>query len=321
MVADDMMRLSRKLHALAATARIANIPSVVGNVWLGVALGSMAGGNFSQGHAWVIAATLGVIGACLYLAGNFLNDWADRGWDAVHRPERALPQGLFAPRFYLSVAVACGLLGVLSAAALRCQCLVVALVIVACVVLYTRFHKHCAWAVIPMGLCRALLPVLGFVGVAGRDTQAAGLLTALTASAFGLLFHIVGLSLSARIESLAAGPQPRARKSGRFGFAGGAAAMFGAAYLGLSLPLTTCLLGLLPYALWMALCLTCFRRPVSRHVSNLLVGIPLVDWIVLLPLALAQGAHGWSALAATSLWLPPLALVLGKLLQRVAPAT
>jgi len=322
-----MTKLYQSLHALAATARIANIPSVAGNVWLGIALGILAGGKLS--HVWVVAAILGVSGACLYLAGNFLNDWADRAWDAQHRPERALPRGVFAPGLYLAGAMVCGGLGLFAAALARPGCLVVALLIGLCGVIYTRFHKRCAWSVLPLGLCRALLPALGFVGVAAlacpaaaRPPHAAGLLAVVTASACGLLCHIAGLSLSARRESLATRPPGSAmRGSGRLWFAGAAALLFGAALLGLALPLATCLLGLLPYALWMVLCLTCFRRPVSRHVSNLLAGIPLVDWIVLLPLALAQGAHGLTALAAMSLLLPPLALLLGKLLQRVAPAT
>ena len=86
----------------------------------------------------------------------------------------------------------------------------------------------------------------------------------------------------------------------------------------LALPFLTCLPGLLSYGLWLTLCLTVFRQPVRRQVANLLAGMPLVDWIVLLPLAVAGGTTN---LAVICLVLPPLAVVGGKLLQRLAPAT
>ncbi|MEI8038593.1 MAG: UbiA family prenyltransferase [Verrucomicrobiota bacterium] len=314
-----MTRLTRQLHALAATARLANLPSVAGNVWLGMALGTLA-----DGVAWGRAALLATSGIGLYLAGSFFNDWADRGWDAAHRPERALPQGLFSARLYLAVAVACGLLGLGAAAAADYRSLPVALLIVMAIVTYTRWHKRSPWAVIPMGLCRALLPGLGFIGILspaawriGGGAPHPGVPAALIASACGLFLHIVGLSLSARRESLE-GPPGRALGFARVLFPAAAACLFFASSQCLALPLWPCLLGLLPYALWIALCLTVFRQPVSVHVSNLLAGVPLVDWIVLLPLALATGTPGW---AAVCLVLPPLAFLLGTVLQRLAPAT
>jgi 4-hydroxybenzoate polyprenyltransferase len=319
------MRPATKFHALSATGRIANIPSVVGNVWLGIALAAAARGGLPDGHFWGLAAALGLAGMCLYLAGNFLNDWADRDWDAAHRPERALPQALFAPGIYLSVALACGTLGLSIAAAVHPRCLVVALVIGLCIVLYTRVHKRAAWSVIPMGLCRALLPVLGWAGFAtpaasqldGRGPATA----AVAACACGLFFHIAGLSLSAKHEAT---DPPAGGGSGlsRVLFPAAALAMLLASYLLLSLPLLFCVLGLLPYGLWICLGLAFFRTPVQRHVANLLAGIPLVDWIVLLPLALTLGADQRAQpLPSLCLLLPPLAFCSGRLLQRLAPAT
>lgn len=319
------MRPSQQLRALAATARIANIPSVISNVWLGVALGVPATGGLADDPSRGPVATLALAGVGLYLAGNFFNDWADRGWDAERRPERALPRGLFPPGLYLAVALACGLLGVSAAAAVHRGCLMVALLIVTCIVSYTRWHKRSAWAVVPLGMCRALLPGLGFIGFLPPDAWGGahppGLgVAAVIASGCGLFLHITGLSLSARHESLAGMPdRPISWSRGLFPVV--AIAMGIASFRCLALPFQLCVLGLLPYGLWLGLCLTRWRRPVASHVSNLLAGIPLVDWIVLLPLALAQGVHGWTALAAMSLLLPPLAVLLGKLLQRLAPAT
>lgn len=321
------MKRSAKLHALAATARIANIPSVAGNVWLGIALAAVtAGGRLTDAPFWPAqAVALGVAAVCLYLAGNFLNDWADRDWDAAHRPERALPQALFPAGFYLLVAALCALAGVGVAAAVGFRCLVVALMIGCCIGFYTRIHKHSAWSVIPMGLCRALLPVLGFVAFArpvdSLVTTRGAAPAAVAACAFGLFCHIAGLSMSARYESMAQ-PPAVAMRFARALFPAAAASMFLASWLALSFPLRSCVPGLLPYVLWIALCFTVFRQPVTRLIAGLLAGIPLVDWIVLLALSLTPGAGGgWLAIPAISLVLPPLAFLAGRLLQRLAPAT
>lgn len=318
-----------KFQALAATARLANLPSVAGNVWLGIALGAAADGWATHDHPWQRALTLGAAGACLYLAGNFLNDWADRDWDARHRPERALPRALFPARFYLWLAFGCAALGLAAAASVHRGCLGVALLIALSILLYTWSHKRTLWAVIPMGGCRALLPVLGFAGWAapgvsfatplpGHSVEWSG---AVAACAAGLFCHIAGLSLSARYESQAQ-PQPptAALRAARSLFAAAALAMGLANTLLLALPLLPGLLALLPYGLWMALCLSVFRHPLARQVGNLLAGIPLVDWIVLLPLGgLAIGTCG--PLAAMCLGFPPLAVLAGLLLQKFAPAT
>jgi len=316
------MSRSAKLHGLAASARIANLPSVVSNVWLGCVLGT--DGRFPGN-----VAVLMVAGVSLCLAGNFLNDWADRDWDAAHRPERALPQAMFPAEFYLTVAVLCGLLGLGAAAAVNRWCLVVALVIGICIVVYTQTHKRTAWAVIPMGLCRALLPVMGILGfVRPGDSSYVGWGTftmLLVPIPVGLFCHIAGLSLGARNESLAV-PSTRAMRCAPLLFVAAAASMFVVwAWLGFRflMPLGLSVLGLLPYGLWITYCLTISRRPVSRQVANLLAGIPLVDWIVLLPLALAWKGE-WGGIPqgpALCLLVPPLAVLAGKLLQRLAPAT
>jgi 4-hydroxybenzoate polyprenyltransferase len=305
---------SHHFRALAASARLANVPSVAGNVFLGVALAASSGGLGTVAAPAIPLALLVLSGVFLYLAGNFLNDWADRDWDEIHRRERALPSGLFTPRAYLSTACGFGFLGLCSAAAVRPQCLIVALMIVVAIVIYTWSHKWAAWSVIPMGSCRALLPVLGFAGFAAPQ----GFPMALAACASGLFFHIVGLSLSARGESMATAPTGFLRFA-RWLFLPAGLLMFFAAWVGLACPLDVSLFGIFPYVLWIALCLTIFRKPVHRLISNLLAGIPLVDWIVLLPLALVAAAPG--TLAIVCLIGPPCAFLAGKALQRLAPAT
>jgi len=321
-----LSRPSDTLLALAATSRIANIPSVVSNVWVGIALGASTADWKAEGMLPLAALTLPLSGICLYVAGNFLNDWADRDWDATHRPERALPRGAFSPAFYLWIAIIAGLLGLGIAASVHLSCFLIASGIGIFILLYTRVHKRVAWSVVPMGLCRALLPVLGYFGCVTSGSSPfspeANPITALAACAAGMFFHIIGLSLSARTESMA-GPPSGAMRFARLLFPAAAGCMGFAAWYGASLPLVTCLAGLLPYCLWTALCLTIFRKPVPLHVSSLLAGIPLLDWILLLPVSLAMAGlvPGWTPMGFACLVIPPVAFLAGKLLQRLAPAT
>jgi 4-hydroxybenzoate polyprenyltransferase len=94
------VRSQTKIHALLATVRIANVPSVVSNLGVGILLGSIHDGSeFSWPWALMMAAVL------FYVSGNFFNDWMDRDWDREKRPERALPRGMFSPKAYLMTAI------------------------------------------------------------------------------------------------------------------------------------------------------------------------------------------------------------------------
>ncbi|RYD36314.1 MAG: hypothetical protein EOP87_05710, partial [Verrucomicrobiaceae bacterium] len=70
-----------KLRPLLATARIANVPSVISNVWAGIAIGSVVQRWEHGGQpVWLHALFLTLAGVFLYIGGNFLNDWHDREW-------------------------------------------------------------------------------------------------------------------------------------------------------------------------------------------------------------------------------------------------
>lgn len=303
--------MTGKLHALAATARIANVPSVVSNVFVGIALAFVSGTVPATTDSFALILS----GICLYLTGNFLNDWWDRDWDALHRPERALPGGIFSPWLYLALVAGFGFMALGLAALVHLRSFSVALFILLLVLLYTRFHKRSAWSVVPMGLCRALLPALGFFGFMPieplKDWAFSDSFLALVACGFALFCHIAGLSLSARNEATDRAPSGLMRFAW-FLFVLTALSGFKSA--------DSFSLACLPYGIWIALCLTIFRKPVSRHVSNLLAGIPLVDWIALLPLSLLMET-GWTPFRVACLTLPPLAFLSGKALQRLAPAT
>jgi hypothetical protein len=311
---------------LLASTRIANLPSVVCNVWLGVAMGVFFCPPMQS--CWPAALLLALSGSLLYVGGNFLNDWHDRHWDARHRPERALPLGAFTPALYLGCAVLCTMAGVALAGFTSAASGGVAAVIVLCIVIYTRWHKQAAWTVLVMGLCRGLLPLLFFIewplrGI-GSGTCPGGLFPALvliSTAALALMLYVAALSKIARSESLVP-PPATGRLADR-----GLLVLSGLSMAGPFLcrhPMSD-VLGLLPFALWLGLCFTRGHRPVPAQIAALLAGLPLLDWVLLLPLSLRMwgtpGPPGHLPIALTCLLLPPLAFLSGRLLQRLAAAT
>lgn len=316
-----MKKHLHKLIALAATARIANIPSVVSNVTVGCVL-ALGLGDVSTGQRFsgqVVCLILTAV--CLYLAGNFLNDWADRKWDMEHRPERALPRGLFRPRSYLIASLGLGCLAFLSAFSVGSVAITIAATIAFLIAIYTWLHKRSSWSVIPMGMCRALLPLLGFAPLCHGGLPNSKYLPA-SAAALALFAYIVGLSLSARNESARELDTNTASPAWLL-FLLPPALIFPITVLHLGLPLYACTASLLPYFYWTALCITRYRTPVSAHVSCLLAGIPMVDSMLLFPIGLTLIAcmPDLSPLILTCLIVPPAAVVAGRALQRLAPAT
>jgi site-specific recombinase len=61
------MNRSGKIHALLSTARVANIPSVVSNVWLGMVLGMFTADAVILEIPWDIASRLALAGVALYV--------------------------------------------------------------------------------------------------------------------------------------------------------------------------------------------------------------------------------------------------------------
>lgn len=307
------MNRSGKLHALLSTARIANVPSVISNVWIGVLLGLLYGGD--DAIPWGTAGSLALAGVLLYIGGNFLNDWMDRGWDKKHRPERALPRGLFPPAGYALLAVFLMLAGITLAWSVHWRSGLAAGSIALWIVIYTVCHKRSAWAVIPMGLCRAFLPVMGFLACYPY-------INGVWPVACGLFCYIMGLSLSARYESMAEPPKRVAVVARGLLLATAVFVAWG--NRGIYLDRLPSVMGALPYLAWTSFSLRFRRKPVPALVSSLLAGIPLVDWMVSLPVSVTLLRHdlpGSAALVAAGFIVPPLAFVLALLLQRVAPAT
>lgn len=306
-------------RSLAATARLANLPSVVSNVWLGVLPAILTSGSTAPRDFALRSGAVTLAAVCLYLCGGFLNDWADRQWDAAHRPERALPRGLFAAGLYLVLAACLAALGLTAAAWAATRALPPAMAITLSVVLYTWLHKRSAVSMVFMGLCRALLPVLGWSVFASATS-----LPLVTAAAMALWFHVAGISIMARRESSPQPAESRLRLDSVF-FLLAMLAAFSGGMLASKAPLPVCAAALIPYGISTMLCMV-RRMPMPARISGLLAGIPLVDCMLLLPMvpvALVKSAsmHVDGGLIAACLWLPPLAFLTGRALQRLAPAT
>jgi 4-hydroxybenzoate polyprenyltransferase len=124
---------------------------------------------------WLLLAV-----SAIYVGGMILNDAFDAAWDAQHRPTRPIPSGAVSRA--AALAVGFGLLFAGAAGAVLVRALrmadfplvvegrlgsgvatvaVLVVTLVAAVLIYDRWHKGVAWAPAVMGLCRALLPLLG----------------------------------------------------------------------------------------------------------------------------------------------------------------
>lgn len=297
------MSQASKWTALLATIRTPNIPSVACNVLTGSILASIAAPIQTSQTISAIAS-----GILLYLAGNLLNDWHDRDWDALHRPERALPQKIFQPSSYLTLAIACSLAGLATAAA-NPRSLAIAAIILGLVLIYTKSHKSSALAILPMGLCRAFLPMLGYFACSDQLVTPSPILIAAA-----LLIHTCGLSLVARSESK---PDHHPCRMFLFAYPLAVAITCLAAHISNTHSIIHLWPAALPYLLWTFLALFLLRRSAFTGVSMLLAGIPLVDWTYLIPFAKHPDASlPWLALCA-----PPIAFILGKSLQKIVPAT
>ncbi|MDA0768471.1 MAG: UbiA family prenyltransferase [Verrucomicrobia bacterium] len=332
----------QRLLDLLAMGRVANVPTVLCNVFTGCLLGAWFWGGLNQdlypGHKISLLLPL-LSGACLYLGGCFLNDWSDSHWDKQHRPERAIPSGRIHPQTVLKIAAALLAAGLALAFYARVWALLPAAAIATAILIYTRFHKQTPLAIIPMGLCRGLLYVLGFFAqalpqpevIAGLFEKASPLVPVwqdysrsslfLLSLSLGLLAYIAGLSLAARFES-------KGQLIGNTKLL---------ALLLLATPILThtwiwieatpkpSYLAAALFALVLLPVITLIRkRGLGLFVSALLAIIPLIDLIVLAPISRAAVAGPLvvpTISSTTILAVPFLALLLALALQRLAPAT
>lgn len=183
-------------------ARAGNFPSVWSNVLAALVLSSAAMEAWPDAGVLVLAL---IAGSLAYAGGTTLNDVADVRFDSVHRPERAIPQGVVARSTAawvggIELAVGLGLLVAIGASPLIAAGLAVT------IVLYDWIHKHWSGSIVLMAGCRVLL-ALTIASLPGHEYR-----TAFLAWIAVLFIYIVALSWLARREYTAGG---RAEKLGR----------------------------------------------------------------------------------------------------------
>lgn len=300
-----MPDLSKILSFLAA-ARLPNLPGVACHVTTGALVSLWIAGAAKETTSipWGSVCVAALAGVLLCVAGNLLNDWHDRDWDATYRPERALPLQQFAPGTFLYCGLCSAFVGIAAVSLFDIRAGWVALAIMSCIAIYTRFHKRTGWTVIPLAMCRGLLPLMGALAV--RGDAGSPVVLGLCGSLF---LWTCGLSLDARGESNGG----RARSSVAWAILFAAPLLSTAVVRPLDpLPWTA----LAPSVLWLLMVRGPYRHTAKMRVSALLAGLPLLDFIVL-----ATVWGGNPGLSSILLWIPFIAFGLGRLLQRVAAAT
>ena len=142
------------LRAYLELLRPPNVVTAIADVLAGYAV---AGRAQPRALPWLIAASV-----CLYAGGVVLNDFFDRGIDAIERPERPIPSGRVSAARAAVLGVVLLVAGIGAAAAASRVSAGVASAIVACVLLYdARAKRHAVAGPICMGVCRGLNLLLG----------------------------------------------------------------------------------------------------------------------------------------------------------------
>jgi 4-hydroxybenzoate polyprenyltransferase len=176
------------LRAWLVLSRGSNLPTVWSSTMAGWLLGTYwSAGPLKLGESiaalawWPLPCLLLAVSA-IYVGGMILNDVFDAEWDARHRPTRPIPSGqvpldtAYLVGFCLLLAGAAGavVVRILHARSFPLNSMerlndhagevaAVAGLLVAAVLVYDRWHKGVVWAPVVMGLCRALLPLLGLL--------------------------------------------------------------------------------------------------------------------------------------------------------------
>lgn len=183
-----------KLGVALRLGRVSNLPTVTTNVLAAIALSG------AQPPVYATVAICAGI-SLLYIAGMFLNDFFDRGIDALENPKRPIPAGevtaaqVFAAGFLLMSFGILAIVGVSLTNHAGWTPIASVLALAGMIVFYDMHHKKNPVAPFVMGLCR--------VGAYTTAALAAGgsLGEPLLIGCGLLLAYLIGLSYIARHES------------------------------------------------------------------------------------------------------------------------
>jgi len=281
-----------QLRAFLILGRVSNLPTVWSNCLAGWWLGGQ--GCPHKLPFLIFGASL------LYVAGMYLNDAFDAGFDREYRQERPIPSGSVLHRTvwisgFVLLSLGSALLFLVSH-----RTGLFGLALAACILLYDAVHKRFSFAPVLMAACRFLLYLVaassGFNGVPGLAIWCA----------VALASYIVGLSYLARRESA---PGPLRNWPLIFlAFPVVLALIVNAGEyrkdaLIVGAILAVWILRSIRYTLWEP------QPQIGRTVSGLLAGIVLVDW------AAVSDVPQYLSLVFIALF------VLALLFQRFIPAT
>jgi 4-hydroxybenzoate polyprenyltransferase len=182
--------VSPRVRTALRLGRVSNLPTVWTNVLAGVVLN---GGAPSLG----VVLPVGVAVSLLYVAGMYLNDAFDRGWDAQHRPERPIPAGEVSARtvFIAGFLMMGAALLILLAGPGGVRTFAAGAALAGLILLYDISHKKNPLAALVMGLCRVAVYVTAALAVGPA------LAPPVYAGAVFLLLYLITLSLLAREET------------------------------------------------------------------------------------------------------------------------
>ncbi|HCR28738.1 MAG TPA: hypothetical protein DIV79_01810 [Opitutae bacterium] len=245
--------------------RVSNLSTVWSNclcAWL-----ISGGGSLGAFTALLIGST------CLYVAGMYLNDYCDAGFDAEYRQERPIPSRQISRSSVLQIAIGLMLAGFVLVAWLGEETLFFALLLVGLIIAYNLVHKRTVLGVPLMAGCR-----LGLYLLAGAATDS-GLSDATVWAGFLVFAYVLGVTELARTESTS-------NSVSRIGIGSIIVALLLVAISGFKGEHTLfSLLLLLGIAAWIGYA---FKRAnaggrliVGKTIGPLLAGICLVDWAVL----------------------------------------
>ena len=197
-----------KLRAWLELSRGANLPTVWSNVLIGWLIAAAFGAEM-DGSTPAQLTVLLAGASLLYTGGMFLNDACDAEWDAAHRPGRPIPSGHVTRRsVWLAACLALGLgSGLVLWIAPSGPALCVLGLLVVSILAYSRRHKGNPLAPALMGVCRAALPLIGYLAFTPSCdgySQGGGRLVLAHASA--LLLYTASISLLARHEAMGGKP-------------------------------------------------------------------------------------------------------------------
>lgn len=205
--------MNRFIRNLLILMRVANLPTVWSNVtvgWtFGICLLAFDLRDSRQLLELIFSVRLALLlsgVSCIYAAGMILNDVFDWGWDRERRPERPLASGqvsLSTAKTIASCLLGAGTFLIIFSSDVIARLNVAGLVaiLVAAIFIYNRWHKGVLWAPYVMGLCRFMLPLIGFFASGAAAFASPSTFLILFTHAGSLLLLTVSITLLARDET------------------------------------------------------------------------------------------------------------------------